>query len=222
MKKLKVISLVNFVRGGKSSLARLLAENFETSILNFDPKRDSEFYNAISTVNIPEDSKITKSEDKISLETSDRIIEIESKTGLFICDFGGRFDERINEFESDLYILPTMHDFESISETVKATKYILKHNPEAKIIHVLNMAMCSSKAKREDFKHGYKAIIERNSLSQIPSIEMPRSTLFEKMVNHGIKESDIIGDNSFLRNGGYRGVIAFSDKLIKLIKKEIN
>lgn len=222
MKNLKVVSFVNFVRGGKSSLARLMAEKLETSILNFDPKRDSEFYNAVKTVNIPENSKITKREGSIELETDENIISIASKSGLFVCDFGGRFDERIKEFESDLYILPTMDDFESISETVKATKYILKHNPQAKIIHVLNMAMCSNKAQREDFKHGYKAIIERNGLIDIPHLEMPKSTLFKKMVNHGIKEADIIGDNKLLRNGGYKSVLEFSDKLSKLITKEIN
>jgi len=40
MAAMKVISIVNFVRGGKSSIARLLAEKANTSILNFDPKRN--------------------------------------------------------------------------------------------------------------------------------------------------------------------------------------
>ena len=38
MEKLRIISIVNFVRGGKSSISRLLAEKLNTTILNFDKK----------------------------------------------------------------------------------------------------------------------------------------------------------------------------------------
>lgn len=219
---LKVVSLVNFVRGGKSSIARLLAENLETSILNLDPKRDSEFYNAVKTTNIPENSTIKKKADSIELETEETVTNISSKSNFFICDFGGRFDERIKDLESDLYILPTMDDFESISETMRATKYILKHNPKAKILHILNFAMCFDKEEKIAFRTGYKANLEENDLSHVISLEMPRTKLLKKIVNEGIKESDIIGGSNFLKNGSYRGINSFIKQLTTLIKEELN
>jgi len=221
MKELKLVSLVNFVRGGKSSIARLLAEKLGTTILNFDPKRDSEFYNAVKTTNIPENSTITRKDNKLEIETETTIIDITSTSNFFVCDFGGRFDERITEFDSNLYILPTMDDYESINETIKATKYILKYNPNAKIIHILNMAMCSDKAERADFKAGYLSNIEVNKLTHIKFLEMPRSKLLKKVVNDGIKGSDIMGDSKFLRLGAYRGINKFTNDLVELIKTEI-
>lgn len=218
---LKTIALVNFIRGGKSSICRLLAEKLNTSILNFDPKRDSAFYNAINTVNIAENSIIRKKENSVEVETVDAISEYTSKSEYFVCDFGGRFDERLKDFESDIYILPTMDDFESISETIKATKYILKHNPAAKIIHVLNLAQCFNIEEKEEFRTGYAALISKNNLDHIPSLEMPRSKLVKKIVNEGIKENDVIGDNKSLRKGGYRNINNFIETLIKMIEKEI-
>lgn len=221
MKELKIISLVNFVRGGKSSISRLLAEKLSTTILNFDPKRDSEIYNVIKTTNIPEDSKITKKTNCLKIETDINIIEISSKSNFFICDFGGRFDERIKEFESNLYIMPTMDDYESINETIKATKYILKYNQNAKIIHILNMAMCYDKVEKEEFVKGYKSNIEINNLTHIKYLEMPRSKLLKKIINDGLKGSDIMGDSLFLKKGAYKNINKFIDKLIKLINEQL-
>ena len=218
---LKLVSIVNFVRGGKSSVSRLLAETLGSTILNFDPKRDSEFYNAIKTINIPENATIERKKDVLELETDDEIIEISSSTNFFICDFGGRFDERIAEFESDLYILPTMDDYESISETIRATKYILRHNPKARIIHILNMAQSFGADEKEEFRDGYKSNIEAVELSFIPFIEMPRSKLVKKMINNKELETDIIGDNNFLKKGSYRQIKNFTDDLIELMKKEM-
>jgi hypothetical protein len=222
MEKLDIISLTNFVRGGKSSIARLLAEKLGTNILNFDPKRDSEYYNAIKTTNIPENSKIKKTSDSLIIDTEDAEMTIKSKSNYLICDFGGRFDERIKDFESDIYIIPMMDDFESITESIKATKYILKYRPDAKIIHVLNMVQCFDKEEKEFFRLGYKKNIDSNNLQNIKSIEMPRSKLLKKMVNDGKKGKDIFGDNIYLEQTGYRNITNFITNLINTVKEELN
>ena len=219
---MKVISLVNFVRGGKSSIARLLAESMGTAILNFDPHRNSEYYNAVKTYNVPENSTITREEGAIVIDTDIDRIEIEVKKDMLICDFGGRFDKRINDFESDIYILPMMDDFESISETVRATKFILNHNPEAKIIHVLNQAMCSSKEERQEFEDGYRAVMSANRLYDVPYLIMPKSRMLKKLVNEKLEKRELVGDSAFLKKGAYRKILDFTDTLIEAIGSEIN
>ena len=216
MEKLRIISIVNFVRGGKSSISRLLAEKLNTSILNFDPQRDSEFYNAVPTNNIPHNSKIKRHTDKLEVETPKQIIEISSSSNMFICDFGGRFDERIKDFESDLYIIPTMDDFESICETIKATKYILKHNPNAKIIHILNMAMCVTQKEKIDFEKGYTENMTQNNIN-LPYLIMPRSNLLKKMINAGKKTNDII--DTKISEHSYKSINKFVEDLILKIKE---
>lgn len=216
MEKLRILSIVNFVRGGKSSISRLLAEKLNTSILNFDPQRDSEFYNAVPTNNIPHNSKIKRHTDKLEVETPKQIIEISSSSNMFICDFGGRFDERIKDFESDLYIIPTMDDFESICETIKATKYILKHNPNAKIIHILNMAMCVTQKEKIDFEKGYTENMTQNNIN-LPYLIMPRSNLLKKMINAGKKTNDII--DTKISEHSYKSINKFVEDLILKIKE---
>jgi len=215
------ISLANFVRGGKSSIARKLAEELNTTILNFDPKRDSAYYNAVKTINIPDNSTIEKKKDSVIVETAKDIIEIKTKSEYILCDFGGRFDERLKTFHSDIFIIPTMDDYESISETIKATKYILKHSPDSKIIHILNMAMSFSKEEKEAFRRGYKEMITMNELSNIPFLEMPRSSLFKKIINEGKTESEIINEKDTLSKNSYRIVNKFITDLIKLIEGEL-
>jgi len=221
MKQMKIISIVNFVRGGKSSIARLLAEKANTSILNFDPKRNGEFYNAVKTNNIPEDAKITRNSDNIEISSDSEIMTLKSNSNMFICDFGGRFDERINEFKSDVYIIPMMDDFESISESIRATKFILSANPKANILHVLNMVMCSDKEEKQDFEKGYKELIAANSLSQIEYIKMPRSKLIKKLINEKLKKHDIQGTSKFLAKGAYKNINNFIDKLMNYINQKI-
>lgn len=216
MERLRILSIVNFVRGGKSSISRLLAEKLNTSILNFDPQRDSEFYNAVPTNNIPHNSKIKRHTNKLEIETPKQIIEISSSSNMFICDFGGRFDERIKDFESDLYIIPTMDDFESICETVKATKYILKHNPNAKIIHILNMAMCITQKEKIDFEKGYTENMTQNNIN-LPYLIMPRSNLLKKMINAGKKTNDII--DTKISEHSYKSINKFVENLILKIKE---
>ena len=217
---MKIISLVNFVRGGKSSIARLLAENLGTSILNFDPRRNGEFYNAVKTTNIPELSTVTRKANSLEIDTQDETMIITSKRDFLICDFGGRFDERINDFESDIYIFPMTDDFESINETIRATKYVLSSNPTANIIHVLNMVMCSDKKERVDFEEEYKELMILNKLKNIDYVIMPRSKLIKKLVNDKMKSNDIIGNSNFLKLGAYRKISAFTNKLVKTIKRK--
>lgn len=214
------ISMANFVRGGKSSIARKLAEELNTTILNFDPKRDSAYYNAVKTINIPDNSTIEKKKDSIIVETEKDILEIKTKSEFIICDFGGRFDERLKNFHSDIFIIPTMDDFESISETIKATKYIIKHSPKSKIVHILNMAMSYTKEEKEAFRNGYNEMMKINDL-KIPYLEMPRSSLFKKIVNEGKTERDIINEKETYSKNSYRIVNEFISNLIKLIKKEL-
>lgn len=217
---LKIISVVNFVRGGKSSISRLLAEKLKTTILNFDPNRNSEFYNAVKTVNIEANSTVTKKKNILSIETQEDIFEISSKSNFLLCDFGGRFDERINEFKSDVYILPMMDDFESIRETMRATSFVLSNNPDAKIIHVLNMAQAHSKKEKEDFREGYKNNLEAKGLfGRVESLEMPRSQLLKELVNKGIHSYEIKTKNHNIKN--YPNINKFLNELIKLIKEEI-
>jgi len=221
MNDMQIISIVNFVRGGKSSIARLLAEKANTSILNFDPKRNGEFYNAVKTNNIPEDAKITRNKNSIEIEADTEIMTLKSSSNMFICDFGGRFDERINEFKSDIYIVPFMDDFESISESIRATKYILSGNPQANIIHILNMAMCSDRGERKDFEDGYISLMNTNSLSHIEYIKMPRSKLVKKLINEKLKKKDIQGTSKFLELGAYKNINKFIEKLVYTINKQL-
>lgn len=214
---MEIISIVNFVRGGKSSIARLLAEKANTSILNFDTKRNGEFYNAVKTNNIPDDAKITRNKDSIEIETDTEIMTLKSSSNMFICDFGGRFDERINEFKSDMYIVPMMDDFESISESIRATKYILNGNPQAKILHVLNLVMCSDKEEKADFEDAYLKLMVSNSLSHIEYIKMPRSKLIKKLINEKLKKQDIQGTSKFLEKGAYKNINKFLDRLMNSI-----
>jgi len=215
---MKVVSIVNFVRGGKSSIARLLAEAANTSILNFDPKRNGEFYNAVKTNNIPEESKITRYDDRFEIETDSEIMTLKTNSNMFICDFGGRFDDRINDFASDLYIIPMMDDFESISESIRATKYILSGNPDANILHILNMVMCSDKAEKKEFEASYKRLMELNSLGYIEYIKMPRSKLIKRLVNDKTRKKDIVGNSKFLEKGAYKNISKFVDALMTKIK----
>jgi hypothetical protein len=219
MEDMRIISVVNFVRGGKSSIARLLAEKANTSILNFDPKRNGEFYNAVITNNIPDNAKITRNKNSIEIEADTEIITLKSSSNMFICDFGGRFDERINEFKSDIYILPMQDDFESINETVRATKYILSKNRDANIIHVLNMYGCTTKKKKETFESEYKELMILNGLKDITYHIMPSSELIKKIVNNRMKITEIIGNSKFLENGAYKNILTFVDDLIKTINR---
>ncbi|WP_131798653.1 hypothetical protein, partial [Arcobacter porcinus] len=116
---MKLITLANLRSGGKSSIARLLAEKLNSAILNFDKKRDSESYNAISTINIPEDKTLERREDCLILKDKTAEQSIKTKSDYLICDLGGYFDERLLDLKSDFYIIPSFDDYESISESMR-------------------------------------------------------------------------------------------------------
>lgn len=121
-----LITTANFRSGGKSSIARLLAEKLNTTILNFDKKRDSEAYNVVSTINIPENKSIERKEDCLILRDKTTEQTIKTKSNYLICDLGGYFDERLVDLKSDFYIIPSFDDYESISESMRTAHYILK------------------------------------------------------------------------------------------------
>ena len=80
-----LITTANFRSGGKSSIARLLAEKLNTTILNFDKKRDSEAYNVVSTINIPENKSIERKEDCLILRDKTTEQTIKTKSNYLIC-----------------------------------------------------------------------------------------------------------------------------------------
>ena len=145
-----LITTANFRSGGKSSIARLLAEILNTTILNFDKKRDSEAYNVVSTINIPENKSIIRNDNSLILR--DKITEqtIRTKSNFLICDLGGYFDERLVDLKSDFYIIPSFDDYESISESMRTAHYILKNHIQAKIIFILNGAFIVDKTTKDE------------------------------------------------------------------------
>ena len=145
-----LITTANFRSGGKSSIARLLAEKLNTTILNFDKKRDSEAYNVVSTINIPENKSIERKEDCLILRDKTTEQTIKTKSNYLICDLGGYFDERLVDLKSDFYIIPSFDDYESISESMRTAHYILKNNIKAKIIFVLNGAFIVDKTTKDE------------------------------------------------------------------------
>lgn len=219
-KKKKIVAVANLIRGGKSTIARFLAEILGTSIINFDPKRDAKFYNAIETTNVPENSTVVRKKNGLIIETDEYEIKISTKKEFLICDFGGKFDKRMIEFESDVYIIPIFdRDYESISETMRATKYILNFYPNANIIHVLNFYTCSNKKERTEFEEYFTELKIINGLKNIPLLKMPKSNLAQKIVNNKLKSNEIIGDSNFLKKGAYKNIIKFTDELINKIKE---
>ncbi|SKB79845.1 hypothetical protein [Malaciobacter marinus] len=216
MNKLTIITFANFRSGGKSSAARLLAERTKSSILNFDTERDAEHYNAVNTINIQKNKTITRNEKELILSDEQTEQTISSKSGFLICDLGGYFDPRVNELESDFYILPSFTDYESIRETLRTAKYILKELPRAKIIFILNFAFLTTSKEREKAAKDFEEQLEINMLDQYKTILMPRSNIFAKLVNDLKKEEDLINENKTLKSS-YKGVRAFVDELADTI-----
>ena len=210
-----LITTANFRSGGKSSIARLLAEKLNTTILNFDKKRDSEAYNVVSTINIPENKSIIRNDDSLILR--DKITEqtIRTKSNFLICDLGGYFDERLVDLKSDFYIIPSFDDYESISESMRTAHYILKNNIKAKIIFILNGAFIVDKTTRDDKIKEFQEHIEVNGFVRFPTLFLPKTTLMRKLVDENSKKDDIKG--KFEQNIKYKNVDRFVDELVGLI-----
>ncbi|OCL90491.1 hypothetical protein [Aliarcobacter thereius] len=209
---MKLITLANLRSGGKSSIARLLAEKLNSAILNFDKKRDSEVYNVISTINIPEDKTLERREDCLILK--DKIAEqsIKTKSDYLICDLGGYFDERLIDLKSDFYIIPSFDDYESISESMRTAHLILKSNIKAKIIFVLNGAFITDKYIREEKIKEFNEHIEVNGFNRFPLLYLPKTNLMRKLVDEASKQKEL--KNKYEQEIKYINIDKFLDELI--------
>ena len=210
-----LITTANFRSGGKSSIARLLAEKLNTTILNFDKKRDSEAYNVVSTINIPENKSITRKEDCLILRDKTTEQTIKTKSNYLICDLGGYFDERLVDLKSDFYIIPSFDDYESISESMRTAHYILKNNIKAKIIFVLNGAFIVDKTTKDEKIKEFQEHIEVNGFNRFTTLFLPKTSLMRKLVDENTKKDDL--KNKFEQNIKYKNVDKFVDELVGLI-----
>ena len=210
-----LITTANFRSGGKSSIARLLAEKLNTTILNFDKKRDSEAYNVVSTINIPENKSIERKEDCLILRNKTTEQTIKTKSNYLICDLGGYFDERLVDLKSDFYIIPSFDDYESISESMRTAHYILKNNIKAKIIFVLNGAFIVDKTTKDEKIKEFQEHIEVNGFNRFTTLFLPKTALMRKLVDENTKKDDL--KNKFEQNIKYKNVDKFVDELVGLI-----
>lgn len=209
---MKLITLANLRSGGKSSIARLLAEKLNSTILNFDKKRDSEAYNAISTINISENKAIKREENSLILRDSKTEQKITTKSDYLICDLGGYFDERLIDLKSDFYIIPSFDDYESISESMRTAHLILKSNIKAKIIFVLNGAFITDKNIREEKIKEFNEHIEVNGFNRFPLLYLPKTNLMRRLVDEAAKQKEL--KNKFEQEIKYINIDKFLDELI--------
>lgn len=215
---MKLITLANLRSGGKSSIARLLAEKLNSTILNFDKKRDSEAYNAISTINIPENKTIQREENSLILRDSKTEQTITTKSDYLICDLGGYFDERLLDLKSDFYIIPSFDDYESISESMRTAHLILKSNIKAKIIFVLNGAFITDKNIREEKIKEFNEHIEVNGFIRFPLLYLPKTNLMRRLVDEAAKQKEL--KNKFEQEIKYINIDKFLEELICNFKNE--
>ncbi|AXX85091.1 hypothetical protein [Aliarcobacter skirrowii] len=215
---MKLITLANLRSGGKSSIARLLAEKLNSTILNFDKKRDSEAYNAISTINIPENKTIQREENSLILRDSKTEQTITTKSDYLICDLGGYFDERLLDLKSDFYIIPSFDDYESISESMRTAHLILKSNIKAKIIFVLNGAFITDKNIKEEKIKEFNEHIEVNGFIRFPLLYLPKTNLMRRLVDEAAKQKEL--KNKFEQEIKYINIDKFLEELICNFRNE--
>ncbi|RXJ75335.1 hypothetical protein CRU86_08585 [Aliarcobacter skirrowii] len=215
---MKLITLANLRSGGKSSIARLLAEKLNSTILNFDKKRDSEAYNAISTINIPENKTIQREENSLILRDSKTEQTITTKSDYLICDLGGYFDERLLDLKSDFYIIPSFDDYESISESMRTAHLILKSNIKAKIIFVLNGAFITDKNIKEEKIKEFNEHIEVNGFIRFPLLYLPKTNLMRRLVDEAAKQKEL--KNKFEQEIKYINIDKFLEELIYNFRNE--
>lgn len=215
---MKLITIANLRSSGKSSIARLLAERLNTTILNFDKKRDSESYNAISTINIPENKSIIKENDCLILQDDKTEQIIRTKSSYLICDLGGYFDERLVDLKSDFYIIPSFDDYESISESMRTAHLIIKSNLKANIIFILNGAFISDKQIKKEKIIEFKEHIDVNGFVRFPLLYLPKTNLMRKLVDEASKKDDLKG--KFEQEIKYKNVDKFVNELVGLIEQK--
>lgn len=214
---MKLITISNLRSSGKSSIARLLAEKLNTTILNFDKKRDSESYNAISTINIAENKSIIKKDDCLILQDDKTEQIIRTKSSYLICDLGGYFDERLIDLRSDFYIIPSFDDYESISESMRTAHLITKSNLKANIIFVLNGAFISDKQIKKEKTREFQEHIEVNGFNRFPLLYLPKTNLMRKLVDEASKKDDLKG--KYEQEIKYKNIDKFVDEIITFISK---
>ncbi len=215
---MKLITLANLRSGGKSSIARLLAEKLNSTILNFDKKRDSEAYNAISTINISENKTIKREENSLILRDSKTEQTITTKSDYLICDLGGYFDERLLDLKSDFYIIPSFDDYESISESMRTAHLILKSNIKAKIIFVLNGAFITDKNIREEKIKEFNEHIEVNGFIRFSLVYLPKTNLMRRLVDEAAIQKEL--NNKFEQEIKYINIDKFLEELICNFRNE--
>lgn len=216
---IKIITFTNFRGAGKSSIARLLAEITNSSILNFDTKRDAEHYNVVNTINIKEDKSISRTKNSIILEDAEERQEIKSKSNILICDLGGYFDERLIPIQSDYYVIPSYDDYESIRETMRTANYIISKIPQAKLIFVLNGVLIpDSKMKKEKLEE-FNENLKINGLDKFPTLFLGYTKLMRKLVDEAIKRKDIKNKDGL--DVRYPKVDKFINKLLDNLKIKV-
>ncbi len=215
-----LITVVNFRSGGKSSIARILAEKLDTTILNFDKKRDSETYNATSTINIPENKTIERKNNCLILKDKRTEQIIKTKSNYLLCDLGGYFDERLINLKSDFYLIPSFDDYESICESMRTAHLITKYNLKAKIIFILNGAFISDKEIKKEKLNEFKEHIQVNGFDRFPTLFLPRTNLMRKLVDERSKKNDLKG--KYEQNIKYKNIDKFINELVNLITVHFN
>ena len=195
-----------------------MAEKLNSTILNFDKKRDSEAYNAISTINIPENKTIQREENSLILRDSKTEQTITTKSDYLICDLGGYFDERLLDLKSDFYIIPSFDDYESISESMRTAHLILKSNIKAKIIFVLNGAFITDKTIREEKIKEFNEHIEVNGFNRFPLLYLPKTNLMRRLVDEAAKQKEL--KNKFEQEIKYINIDKFLEELICNFRNE--
>jgi len=208
----KVISTVNFKSGGKSSILRLLAEELQTAIINFDSNRDATIYNKVPTLNVNPKSSIHRKSDGIYIDGKKPI-----HNEYFLCDFGGYHDSRIGLIKSDIYIIPTFADFETIRESVRMETYLRELHADAnlskpRIIYVLN-GLGIGNNKDVVKKATSELQININQIkSEAVILFFPETKLVKKLVNENYTVKDVL-DDFFLGRWAYKKVFDFVDEL---------
>ncbi|MCG3704362.1 hypothetical protein L5F68_08450 [Aliarcobacter butzleri] len=210
-----LITIANLRSGGKSSIARLLSEKLNVTILNFDTERNSELYNAVPTINIPKNKSIVREDEALVLRDKTSEQTIKSKSNYLICDLGGYYDERLIDLKSDFYIIPSFDDYESMKETMRTAHLILKSNLKAKIIFVLNGAFIADKITKEEKIKDFQEHIEVNGFNRFTTLFLPKTGLMRKLVDENTKKDDLKG--KFEQNIKYKNVDKFINELIGLI-----
>lgn len=216
MSKAKVVAGCGFKGGvGKSSLIRVLPLiikkelNKNSIMFSFDVKRDASQYSSdeIAQMNIEMDGMVTKNEndeiivqqyEKITSENGDtnkvlknRRVPTDNIDYIFM-DFGGQYDKRIYQANADYYIVPTVGDKESISESIRTAEFIRMNLPKTSIIFVYNPFNLREKKDREEFRLVLIDALKKTGFSDCAVVDLPYSKMFANLTTEKVKLSTIL------------------------------